>query len=358
MTPKRFWGADMSAALRGVRGSLGPDALILESRDLSDASGGGVEITAVGEARAIADTAAPSRPPPVAEPSAVPAPVSQAADHAAVREEIAALRSLIYWLAPGLNQNNRLLQSLVQQGLSPENIARLSEAMQQTAGHDDREKLLNALVELIPSGGRIEDAVDHLVLIGPSGVGKTTNLIKLTIFESQRLTRRIGWINTDQRRLAGGDPLALYASILGVSYETAENNKELKRALERLSGCDLVLIDTPGVNPRDEAAMKDLARLLHGVTSLRRMLVCSATTNGADMTDWVKRYGRLGLDSLFFTKLDECRYLGSLINTALSAGYPLSYITLGQNLAGDLENAKPEVLTSLLLTGGELDDLR
>ena len=27
MTPKRFWGTDMSAALRAVRSSLGPDAL-------------------------------------------------------------------------------------------------------------------------------------------------------------------------------------------------------------------------------------------------------------------------------------------------------------------------------------------
>lgn len=71
------------------------------------------------------------------------------------------------------------------------------------------------------------------------------------------------------------------------------------------------------------------------------------------MADWVQAYGRLAISSLFFTKLDECRHFGPLINTALGSGYPLSYITLGQNLAGDLEIAKPEVLTSLLLTGGD-----
>ena len=354
MTPKRFWGTDMSAALRAVRSSLGGDALILESRDLTEQSGGGVEITAVGESRSFISAAA--RPAPVAEPRPAAPPTFQAIENSAVREEIAELRSLISWLAPGLNQNNRLIQLLVQQGLSPQNIARLSEAMKHAAGLDEREKLLNALVELIPSGGRIEDAADRLVLVGPTGAGKTTNIIKLTVFENQRLPRRIGWINTDQGRLSAGDPLALYASILDVRYETAENNHELERALERLRDCALVLVDTPGVNPRDEGAMKDLARLLHDMSALHRTLVCSATTNGADLADWVKRYGRLGLDSLFFTKLDECRHLGPLINTALGAGYPLSYITLGQNLAGDLENARPEVLSSLLLTGGELDD--
>jgi len=141
-----------------------------------------------------------------------------------------------------------------------------------------------------------------------------------------------------------------------VRYETAADAKELRHALERLSTCDLVLIDTPGVSARDEAAMKNLARLLHGVPQLQRMLVCSAATNGADLSDWIKRYGTLGLSSLSFTKLDECRYFIPLIDVALTANYPLSYITLGQNLTGDLENAMPEVLVNMLLSGGELDD--
>lgn len=380
----------MAAALRAVRASLGADALILESRELGEESGGGVEITAVGESRVVATAgqsaaiplaslaplvapvsgaaarnepapvsgfeSEPQRPPQAQAPPAPPPAATPAAQSEAVREEIAALRSLIYWLAPNLNQSNQMLQALVRQGLSPENLTRLAAKMQEVAGADERERLMRALIELIPSGGRIEDAVDHIALIGPSGVGKTTNLIKLTVFENQRLQRQIGWINTDQRRLAGGDPLALYASILGVRYETAESNKELRRAFERLSSCDLVLVDTPGVNPRDEEAMKNLARLLHSQPQVRRMLVCSAATNGADLADWIKRYSRLGVNSMFFTKLDECRYLGPLINTALSAGHPLSYITLGQNLTGDLESATPEVLTSLLLTGSEHDD--
>jgi flagellar biosynthesis protein FlhF len=85
-------------------------------------------------------------------------------------------------------------------------------------------------------------------------------------------------------------------------------------------------------------------------------LLCSATTNHADMADWVQAYGRLAISSLFFTKLDECRHFGPLINNALGSGYPLSYITLGQNLADDLEITKPEVLASLLLTGGDPHD--
>jgi flagellar biosynthesis protein FlhF len=342
MSPRRFWGKDMTSALRAVRNTLGPDALIIETKNMSE--GSGIEITALGEGRGADEPKEQALPAP-----SISTPIEE------VRDEIAALRSMLSWLAPRI-QKNDVLKSLVGHGVSPEIMARISEAMREGPGTNDREKMYDALKRLIPSGGQIEDAVDRLALMGPTGVGKTTSLIKLTVFESQRLNRRIGWVNADQRRLSGDDALALYASILGVRYETAENNKELKRSLDRLTDCDLILVDTPGVSPRDEREVKGLERLLHGIPDLRRALLCSATTNHADMADWVKAYGRLGLGSLFFTKLDECRHFGPLINTALDSGYPLSYITLGQNLAGDLEIAKPEVLTSLLLTGGDPHD--
>jgi flagellar biosynthesis protein FlhF len=341
MSPRRFWGKDMTAALRAVRNSLGPDALILETKNISE--GSGIEITALGGAEEKSN----DRPPPI--PSFISAPIEE------MRDEIASLRSMLSWLAPKI-QKNDVLKSLVGHGVSPDIMGRISEAMRESPGTNDREKMYGAMRRLIPSGGQIQDAVDRLALMGPAGVGKTTSLIRLTVFESQRLTRRIGWVNADQRRLSGDDGLALYASILGVRYETAENNRELGRCLTRLTDCDLILVDTPGVSPRDEQGMKELEQLFHGIPDLRRALLCSATTNHADMADWVQVYSRLGLSSLFFTKLDECRHFGPLINTAIGSGYPLSYITLGQNLAGDLEIAKPEVLTSLLLTGGDPHD--
>ena len=362
MNHSRFWGKDMASALRAVRGSLGSDALILDTRTVLDQNGGGIEIFALAEPEQKQDrNPAPSSRQAKAwildenaAKSAQPETIAPAG--AEVREELAALRSMLSWLAPGLNHKNRILKSLVAQGLNPEIMARLSEAIRDADGADERERTYQALTSLVPTGGQIPDAVDRLALVGPTGVGKTSSLIKLTVFESQRLQRRVGWLNLDHRRIASGDPLALYASILGARYETAADVKEANRAWERLANCDLVLVDTPGVTPRDEKGNKDLSRLLQALPGLRRALLLSASTNGADMAVWIKKYQCLGFDSLFFTKLDECRHFGPLLNTAMGAGYPLSYVTLGQNMAGDLEAAKAEVLTSLLLTGSENND--
>jgi flagellar biosynthesis protein FlhF len=337
----------MSEALRAVRSSLGSDALILETKNRSAELGGGVEITALAEEPALKEPGSAERETDMTQQ---PNPLDQ------LRQEIVALKSMLGWLAPGLNHQDKIIKALMTHGLAPEIIAQLSDAMRRSAGSDDRAYWHHAISGMVPSGGQIRVERDCLALIGPAGVGKTGTLIKLTVFETQRRECRVGWINADARQLAAADYLAVYASILNVRYEKAENKKELKQAVDHLSDCDLILVDTPGVNPRDAEGVQNLAKMFSGLSDLRRMLLLNAATHARDMAEWVILYGKVGLSALLFTKLDECRYFGPLINTILSSGLPVSYITLGQNFAGDLEIAKPEVFASLLLTGVELND--
>ncbi len=346
MNPKRFWGKDMSEALRSVRSILGNDALIVETENLASEAGGGVEITALGGAADGAEVA-------VAAPVSTPRPVQQDGDD--LRQELATLKSMLGWLAPGLNCPDRIVASLLKHGLAPEALGRITEAMKNSAG-DERERLYRAVAGLVPSGGRICESGNRLALIGPTGVGKTTAIIKLTVFETQRRSCRVGWIDMDERRLATGDLLAVYAGILGARYQKAVGRAELKQAFTRLDDCDLILIDTPGVNPRDAAAVRGLGKTLQSFPGLRQNLLISAVTNGNDMIDWIELHKNTQLDGLFFTKMDECRYLGPILNAALRGGLPLSYMTLGQNLSGDLALATPEVFASLILTGVDAHD--
>jgi flagellar biosynthesis protein FlhF len=347
----------MPAALRALRADLGNNALILETRSVDSEHGGGVEILAFsdgGMPLSYHTGSLDNRGTDVARNSLIT--VGGLSDGVAgekkddIREELAALRSMLSWLAPGIDSGSGMLKLLIAHGLKPEAIKRVSDVLRSSGSPDDRETTYRILTELIPTGGHIPDAPDRVALVGPTGVGKTSSLIKLSVFEGQRLQRRVGWLSLDQRRIANGDSLPLYASILGVRYETATNPREARRAWERLAGCDLVLVDTPGTPPSNEAALRDLQRMLQALAGVRSILLIAASTNECDMADWVRQYQRLDLSALFFTKLDECRYFGPLINTALEASCPVSYITLGQNIAGDLEVANPDVLTSLLLT--------
>jgi flagellar biosynthesis protein FlhF len=342
MNHKRFWGRDMNEALRALRRSLGPDALIAETKNLTKDLGGGVEITALAEGETHDETDTIEVPPVV---KAASQPVEE------LREELALLKSMLGWLAPALGQQDKLIKSLVTHGVTPENISKLLHAMENAPAGDAHLRWRHAMATLLPGVSAIGTTAGSLALIGPSGVGKTSALIKLTLFESRRRECRVGWVSMDERRLNAADPLMAYSGILGVRFERAATRGELKLALGQLSDCDLILIDTPGTNPRDAVSIAQLAKSLHGIGGLRSMLLLSAVTNGPDLADWVNNYRTVGLHSLLFTKLDECRYLGPLLNTALGAAVPLSYITFGQSFAEDLALATPEVFASLLLTG-------
>jgi len=344
MKPKQFLGKDMTEALRAVRESLGPDALILQSRSLSDDQG--VEVIAMHE------ETAERRPIELTRKS-----VQAAGDLDEVRHEIAEVRSLLKWLLPSI-AGKGLVENLLDQGLAPEVITRLAREMEKSQQKSDRERLFTAIARLIPFAGelsRSEAQQGRAALIGPSGAGKTTSLIKLTV----RLARegaRVGWINLESRRMVGADLLASYCGILAVPYRAAYDLETLTRAVAELSDCDWILIDTPGLSPRDAEGLDEVSGALGAIPNLHRMLFLSAATNGRDMAAWVEIYKALGFDAMAFTKIDECGHFGPMINTAVSAGRPLSYVTLGQDLVNDIQLGRPDLLASLLLSGWDNDD--
>ncbi|HEY2990915.1 MAG TPA: hypothetical protein VGL11_24600 [Candidatus Binatia bacterium] len=346
MKPKQFLGRDMTEALRAVRESLGPDALILQSRSVAG-DHGGVEVTAMNE-----ETEA------IRERSERPRQTDSEESLQDVREAITEVRALLGWLLPSIARKG-LAEKLLDQGLSPDSIARLAREIGDASHENDRERIFAALTRLIPCAGDLERRAGEqgrLALIGPTGVGKTTSIIKLTVRLAGEKQGSVGWISLESTRSVGADLLASYCGILGVPYRAAADAESLARAFDQLSECDWVLVDTPGSSPRDEDAVEEMADALEVIPDLKRMLLLSAATNGRDMADWLERYGRVGFETLVFTKIDECRYFGPLINAALTCGRPLSYLTIGQDLVNDLQLSRPELLTDLLLSGWSNDD--
>src|SRR5689334_8188571 len=142
MKPKQFLGRDMTEALRAVRESLGPDALIVQSRSLSGDAG--VEVIAMHEE-------AESRRPIELTRRAADA----AADLNEVRHEIAEVRSLLKWLLPSI-AGQGLVENLLDQGLAPEVITRLAREMEKSQQKSERERLFTALARLVPFAGALE----------------------------------------------------------------------------------------------------------------------------------------------------------------------------------------------------------
>jgi flagellar biosynthesis protein FlhF len=63
----------------------------------------------------------------------------------------------------------------------------------------------------------------------------------------------------------------------------------------------------------------------------------------------MESFARFKPKSLIYTKLDETTIFGPILNQVVRSGLPVSYVTLGQKVPDDLEEASREMLAKRLM---------
>ena len=189
----------------------------------------------------------------------------------------------------------------------------------------------------LASPGALQKVV---MFVGPTGVGKTTTIAKLASQFTQGPTRMKTVIVTlDTYRVAAVEQLRVYARILKVPVEVAVTPEELPACVARHPDAGLVLVDTAGRSPQDPEGARELAAIVNQKMALETHLVLSAATDLSAQEDIVRRYSSVPVHRVLLTKLDESPQLGRLFNLIHQAGLPVSYLTMGQRVPEDLEQA-------------------
>jgi flagellar biosynthesis protein FlhF len=207
-------------------------------------------------------------------------------------------------------------------------------------------------VEQIRVSGPLLDAADSYkvaMFVGPSGVGKTTTIVKLAAHYRLEENRSVALITLDTCRMAAVEHLRTYANALGVPLETAQTTADVVEGIRRHRKANLILIDTPGFGPNETARLMNLAQIKDQYGSIETQLVLSATTRMQDLRRTVARYDACAPSRLLFTKLDETEEYGNLFELAYQTRVPLSYWSNGQRVPEDLELAESARLADLLL---------
>ncbi|SDT46137.1 flagellar biosynthesis protein FlhF [Paenibacillaceae bacterium GAS479] len=253
----------------------------------------------------------------------------------------------------------KLLERLEQQEVTADCRERLLHELQADPGYDalseDGEALWKAAKERImgwlqpyePNTDVFAPRAIHFV--GPTGVGKTTTIAKLAALETLKNKRSVGLITADTYRIAAVDQLRTYADILGVPLEVVFSPAETVRAFQQLNGRDLILMDTAGRNYRSELQISEVSSLLRAGEDSETCLVLSLTARTSDMEAVSLPFIRNGVNKAIFTKLDETRIYGSLLNLVIEHGLQPLYLAFGQTVPDDLEPFNSRKYSSLLL---------
>jgi hypothetical protein len=119
--------------------------------------------------------------------------------------------------------------------------------------------------------------------------------------------------------------------------EIAVNGTELKRVLKKFNQQEVILIDTPGINPQHQHQIIEMKNHFENVAGVETHLVLSATTKEKDLFEMVSKLKDIPVDRILFTKVDESSAFGNILNLLVRTKIPLSYLTNGRKVPDDIE---------------------
>ncbi|RPH51306.1 MAG: hypothetical protein EHM85_07195 [Desulfobacteraceae bacterium] len=345
----KYKAKSVSAAIAMVKNELGPDAMILSSKKLNDKGSGHLfEIAAVASYANTLDQNSDS--------------------FDGFRSELMSIKEMIYILSHSEGMMEKTM-------LKPETLTLYSKMLrngindhyaraflEQGGALNDyspecfktvREETIRKIMEKVEihkffetiNKGRIITA-----LVGTTGVGKTTTIAKIAARLSLKYKKKTGLISIDSYRIGAMEQLKTYANILGIPFFPAFNRKDLVAALERLKNMDAVLIDTAGQSQYDGKRIEELKNMMTDDLNIQSHLLLSVSTTEEEMNKTAEKFSPLKFWSYIFTKLDEAEKCGSIINQLMKKQLPISYLTTGQNVPEDIEEATKSSIYKLLFS--------
>jgi flagellar biosynthesis protein FlhF len=212
------------------------------------------------------------------------------------------------------------------------------------------EWLKSVLARHLPVTGGLAPTTNLAVLVGPTGVGKTTTVAKIAANQLMHQRRRIALVTVDVFRIGAVQQLETYARLMGLPFFVATNPEEAKKCAHQAKQvADLVLVDTIGRSPKHTDQLASLWELVAAMDPDEVFLTLPANGNPADLALAADQFSIFCPTSLIITKLDEATQTGVIVNLVTRLNLPVSYVTTGQNVPEDLEVPTSERLAEWVL---------
>ncbi|HPB66034.1 MAG TPA: AAA family ATPase, partial [Spirochaetales bacterium] len=185
-----------------------------------------------------------------------------------------------------------------------------------------------------------------LVLVGPTGVGKTTTIAKLAALHSLGIgglpAGAVRMITIDSYRIGAVEQIEKYAGIMRVPVSVVETAQDLRETIAMYRDNDLILVDTIGKSPRDAIRLAEMQQVLDACGPAAEVyLAVAATTKTQDMLDIFRQFEPFRYRGVVVTKMDETSRVGNVLSVLAETDKAVAWITDGQKVPQDIARANP-----------------
>ena len=344
----KFKAKTLQEALEAVREKLGPDAEVIRTQQIRESRLGFFATNSVEVHASLAVTASA---PNESEQG------SQTFSEQVQTPNIDVTRSSG---TPATFANENLLAELRRRlavvGIPPSCASELLDEIRPGVTRDaatipELEAQLNSvLANRLATGGTIQPVKGQqqiCAFVGTSGVGKTNCLSQIAANLRFEIGCRVGLVSLDSGRMGAADQMRQFAEFISSPFELVNSSGEMVRAISSLADCEVVLIDTPASHVRIPFESRLLA-CLTAVQLSRVFWVLNGSTQprfASYSSDAIKP---LTATNIIITHLDEAIEFGSWTPFLLENRLPVSYLSIGPEIHGDLVVAHPRRLARAL----------
>lgn len=342
MQVKTFSGQTTRSVLAQIKQEMGEEAVILSKQEGKDADNRWCQITA-GVERAVDEIQE-------AETQEYTAPSGWSRWHeewSEIKEYIAELvkpRLQLHKLSP---RQRLALEHLQRHDVDDTVILRLLRPLKSDASMSILAPLGDQ-IKFKPWGNEWKGRVHTFV--GPFGVGKTSAAVRMALeLRRQNQSMRICFINADSARGNGRLLLRHYAQLCDMGYYEIRDSITFANTIrDAAKSYDRIIIDMPGLGLRDSFKEQVEHFGLHAIRENTFHRVLSPTASNKQLAATLEKYSAVKGGSIVWTKIDEACTFGTIINTAVSTGLPISAFSYGAGLKGTLTPAKDVMLWRLI----------
>ncbi|MCL0062103.1 hypothetical protein M1N62_03990 [Thermodesulfovibrionales bacterium] len=342
MKIKNFIGDSFKDALETVKKELGPDAIILSSKAVKTrppnlANKDVVEVTA-----AVDETGDISP----ATSTAIHDVEEILREIRSLKDEVVFLKETLRPVVPTLRvgkEKKGLFNILTRNGVDFQFAITLLERSQESI-----DSLRSVIKQDIKTQNLLSAEGNGLIFLGPSGVGKTTTMSKIAhLMTSKKNYATL--MSLDEGRVGSIAHMKELSKQLRCQLKVIKRVSELPKIIYKEIGRGPILIDTPGYEYKE--ILEDIREIFPSRFPLKRCFLMDASMNMQSSLKAWQHCNNDMIDYIGFTKIDMAAQYGNIYNLSLLTSLPLSLITTGTDVPGDIEIPTPEFLANLI-TGG------